>query len=325
MCENVLFLRILSFFYTAMSFLRFTIPIILIIKLTFDIYKGIINTNDNSFKEKVSRRIIACVIIFLVPTIINVFLGLIETVTGMAFNYSECTANIKNIDYYVEKRELEEKLLYEKESSEAYQKYQNAINDLTKKIQESSSSTGSGDATAIRIGEKYNVTDKQLENIAKVCQREQGRPEGAAAEAELMINKYVLSGYSGSFYDYLFNSSNGNWWHPIKAGNYGSTKLKPEIKEAVRKVVVEGQRKYPAYINEHDCISCGDVLYIKTDGQSANKNNRSDFVQDKTFVYTKYKQNSKVKYWIFYAFPDEKSDPFGYTYDAKDKLAAISK
>ena len=73
MCENVLFLRILSFFNIAMQFLRFVLPIILIIKLTLDIYKGIINPNDNSFKEKVGRRLIACVIIFLVPTIINVF------------------------------------------------------------------------------------------------------------------------------------------------------------------------------------------------------------------------------------------------------------
>ena len=116
-----------------------------------------------------------------------------------------------------------------------------------------------------------------------------------------------------------------NWWHPIKTGNYGATKLKPEVKEAVRKVVVEGQRKYPSYINEHDCISCGDVLSIKTDGMSGNKNNRSEYVRDRTYVYTVYKRNSDIKYWIFYDFPDERSDPFGYTYDAKEKLAAISK
>ena len=323
MCENVLFLRILNYFNIAMNLMRFVVPILLIIKLTLDIYKGIININDNSAKEIVSKRIIACIIIFLVPTIVNVFLGLIETVTGTAFDYSACQANIKNIDYYVEKRELEEKLLYEQQSSENYQKYQAAINDLNNKI--ASNTTGSTDSTAVRIGEKYNVTDKQLEDIAKVCQREQGRPSGAAAEAELMINKYILSGYSGTLYDYLFKSSARNWWHPIKSGKYSSTKLKPEIKEAVRKVVVEGQRKFPPYINEHDCISCGDVTSIKTDGKSANKNNRSEYIQDRTYVYTVYKRNSKVKYWIFYAFPDEKSDPFGYTYDAKDKLAAISK
>ena len=120
----------------------------------------------------------------------------------MAFNYSECNVNIQNIDYLIEKREYEEKLLYEKENSESYNKYQEAISDLNKKIR---SSSGSADGLAIRIGEKYNVTDKELENIAKVCQQEQGRPTGAAAEAELMVNKYVLSGYTGTLYQYLFS------------------------------------------------------------------------------------------------------------------------
>ena len=323
MCENILFLRLLKYFNTALSLMRFIVPILLIIKLTIDIYKGIIEVGDNSAKEKILKRVIACVIIFLVPTMVNVFLELIETISGYNFSYSECTYNIKNIDFLVEKEELEAKLILEQESSVNYQKYQAAISDLNSKIANNTSSTT--DAMGIRIGEKYNVTDKQLENIAKVCQREQGRPTGAAAEAELMINKYVMSGYSGSFYDYLFNSKYGKWWHPIKVGNYSSTKLKPEIKEAVRKVVVEGQRKYPAYINEHDCIKCGDVKYITTNGNKADKNNRNEYVQDKTFVYTVYKASSSVKYWIFYAFPDEKSDPFGYTHDAKEKLASISR
>ncbi len=323
LCENVLFLRILSFFYTTMNVLRFLIPIFLIVKTTLDVYHQIIDVNDTSFKEKITKRIFATVFIFLIPTIVNIFLGFLETITNMNFNYSECKANIKNINYYIERQELEEKLMYEKESQENLFKYNEYLNNLNEQIQKNLD--GNVDSTAIRIGEKYNVTDKQLTDIAKVCQREQGRPLGAAAEAELMINKYILSGYSGTLYDYLFKSKARNWWAPIKSGRYASTKLKPEIKEAVRKVVVEGQRKYPPYINEHDCIGCGDVLYIKTDGKSANKNKREDFVQDKTFVYTVYKKKSKVKYWIFYAFPDEKSDPFGYTYDAKDKLAALNK
>ena len=322
LCENVLFLKILNIFNIAINVMRFLVPILLIVKLTLDIYHQIIDVNDRSAKEKILKRIFAAVIIFFIPTIVNIFLGFLETVTNMSFNYSECSANIKNINYYVERKELEEKLEEEKQKQENITKYNEYLNNLSEQI---AKNMLANESTAYRIGEKYNVTDKQLTDIAKVCQREQGRPSGAAAEAELMINKYVLSGYSGTLYDYLFKSNARNWWAPIKSGRYASTNLKPEIKEAVRKVVVEGQRKYPPYINEHDCIGCGDVLYIKTDGKSANKNKREDFVQDKTFVYTVYKKSSKVKYWIFYAFPDEKSDPFGYTYDAKDKLAALNK
>lgn len=322
LCKNVLFLNFLNIFNISMSIMRFAVPIMLIIKMILDIYHGIIDPNDKSIKEKISKRILACVIIFLIPTIIDVFLGFIENITNMSFNYTACNYNTKNIDYYIDQRELEEKLKHEKDSSEIALKYQQTLSDLRIKIERNKIAA---DDTAMIIGEKYNLSDKELTNVAKVCQREQGRPEGAAAEAELMINKYILSGYSGSFYDYLFNSRNGRWWHPIKSGNYSSTKLKPEIKEAVRKVVNEGQRKYPFYINEHDCISCNDITSIKTDGKSVSKNNRSNYVRDNTQVYTVYKKNSKIKYWIFYDFPDEKSDPFGYTVDAKEKLAAIGK
>ena len=368
-CENVLFLRILKFFNIAMNVMRFVVPLLLIFKLILDIYHQIIDVNDKNGKEKITKRIVAAIVVFMVPTFVGVLMSFIETVTGMTINYSECVANIKNIDYYVEKEELEQTLAFQQSNGVYQQQYQDDMNSLNNilssnicAVNNTASNMGYYDnnkenktsglalsnnylannslsasfmvnpvsycsfgSDAIRIGEKYSVTDKQLDDIAKVCQREQGSPKGAAAEAELMINKYILSRYSGTLYDYLFKSSARNWWHPIKTGNYGATKLKPEVKEAVRKVVVEGQRKYPSYINEHDCISCGDVLSIKTDGMSGNKNNRSEYVRDRTYVYTVYKRNSDIKYWIFYDFPDERSDPFGYTYDAKEKLAAISK
>ena len=319
LCENILFLRLLSIFNTAMKIGRFVVPILLITKLTLDVYHQIIDINDQSAKEKIIKRVSACVIIFLIPTIVNIFLGFLETITNMKFNYSECNANIKNISYYIEKKELEEKLLYEKESSENALKYQKAMQELDEQIKKNAANSSSDEASY--IGKKYNVTDKQLTDIAKVCQREQGTPLGAAAEAELMINKYVLSGYKGSLYDYLFHSSARNWWHPIKKGLYPNTNLKSSVKEAVRKVVVEGQRTLPGYINEHDWI--GDIKYIENNGKSLSKNNRNNYIKDVTHVHTIY--YSSGSYWVFYSFPDKKSDPFGYTLDAKNKYDKMNK
>jgi len=319
LCENILFLRLLSYFYIIMDISRFAVPIILMIKVTMDTVKKMADEKDEKYKEKVTKRIVAAIVFFLVPTFVNIFLSFMETLTGMKFNYSECKANIKNIDYYIELAEEKKDLEHEQENIKAKENYKIYQANLKNSIQNKTGGDGS------YIGKKYNLNDKQITAIAKVCQREQGSPKGAAAEAELMINKYVLSGYKGSLYDYLFNSNARNWWAPIKSGRYHSTNLKPDIKEAVRKVVNEGIRTLPGYINEHDCIGCGDVMYIKTNGKSANKNKREDFVRDKTFVYTVYKRSSKVKYWIFYSFPDVKSDPFGYTVDAKEKLAKISK
>ena len=96
LCDNELFLHLLRFFNVAMTILRIAVPIGLILKLVLDIYHGIIDVNDNTIKDKVIHRIAACIIIFLVPTIINVFFELIETVTGSNFNYTECMNKVKN-------------------------------------------------------------------------------------------------------------------------------------------------------------------------------------------------------------------------------------
>lgn len=325
LCENVLFLRILNFFNIAIQVIRFVVPILLIIKLILDIYHQIIIISDNSAKDKIIKRVSAAVLVFFVPTFINLFFGLIEDVTGMSFNYSECMVNIKNIDYYVELRELEQKLEYEKISQENIEKYNERVNVLKDQIKNNLSKNSVTDTTAIRIGDTYNLTDEQLTNVAKVCQNEQSTPKGAAAEAELMINLYTLREYKGSFYEFLFNSSNSAWWAPIKNGTYKSINLKSDVKEAVRKVIIDGYRTLPPYINEHDCISCGDIMYIQNNGYQANKNNHSDYIQDKTQVYTTYMKNDNVKYWIFYTFPDTNSDPFGYTVNAKQKYQSISK
>ena len=58
-----------------------------------------------------------------------------------------------------------------------------------------------------------------------------------------MINKYFLSGYQGSLYDYIFKSTANGRWSPIKNNTYKATILKPANRETVRKVIVEGQRK----------------------------------------------------------------------------------
>ena len=319
MCENILFLRLLKYFNTALSLMRFIVPIILIVKLTIDIYKGIIEVGDNSAKEKILKRVIACVIIFLVPTIINVFLSLFETIFGSNFNYSACVYNIENIDYLKEVEELEERLKYEKESSINYQKYQEAISDLNSKISQNNSAS----LEAIVIGQKYtNLSDEDVKKLCGVAIEEQGSIPGAKAEASLIANRYELLSTSNSYYgkgivNYVKNSG---WFH--NAASHMHTECPSDYLQAVRDVLVNGNRTLPLYVDEHDYT--GDISKIVTNGQKLTSGfkNHSNYIKDSTVIY-----NKMGAVYTFYVFPtdDEGSDPFGYTQKARERFNDMNK
>ena len=102
-----------------------------------------------------------------------------ETISGYKFNYSECSANanpqaIKNI---IEKRETAEQKKAEENSIENKQKYYNYLSSQTSLTINNNSM--SNDSNSTRIGQKFNLFDSELNDIAKVCQREQGSPEGS--------------------------------------------------------------------------------------------------------------------------------------------------
>ena len=75
-CDTEGFLRIVYFIKLAMNIIRYVIPIILIIMIIMDLVKNTINPNNKDGMKKVTNRLIAAVIVFLVPTIIEVFIGL---------------------------------------------------------------------------------------------------------------------------------------------------------------------------------------------------------------------------------------------------------
>lgn len=165
-------------------------------------------------------------------------------------------------------------------------------------------------------GIKYNLTSSELTWIAKLCQQEQGSAEGAAAEASLIANKYEISGSNLGIYKYVRNSS---WWNL----SVSMSKPSQSVMEAVKDVLVNGNRVFPNYVNEHDCIDCGrygfDIVKIKTDNKVITNHselkNHSNYVQDKTVIYNKY-----GSIYTFFSFPTSTSDPFGYTQKAYNKM-----
>ncbi|MBO7079013.1 MAG: hypothetical protein J6W64_04285 [Bacilli bacterium] len=187
--------------------------------------------------------------------------------------------------------------------------------------------------------QKYNLTEDQLIQIASLCGQEQGHsnPRGAAAEASLMANKFEISGgeYSKQYPnngDALYHYVRGTgkpekdwWWH--KAPKYmDERRVIPEVLEAVRDVLVNGNRTLPKYVVSHDCYDCnrtrncpsgirGDICEVTTNGVTHTDlsyiKNKSNYVPHNTRVKNVYSSASS-KGAIFYSFPSSAGDPFSY-------------
>ena len=256
---------------------------------------------------------------------INLIVKLIENVMETSIDYQSCydSATLENIKYL-------EDLQLKKAKQEEEEKNQAGLanyNDLEKKenemIKNNTNKNDSLSSDGTIMGQKYNLTESQLQDLAKICQQEQGSVRGAAAEASLMANRYELLNASSKYknkglHNYVLHCG---WWAPANKGTYKSTNLKPEILNAVRNVLINGNRTLPLYIDEHDWR--GDIKKIITNGKAYYSrsyfNNNNNYVQNQTVIY-----NKMGAVYTFYQFPTEKSDPFGYTSSAKKKVDSLN-
>ena len=182
----------------------------------------------------------------------------------------------------------------------------------------------------------YDLTEDQLIQIASLCGQEQGHsnPKGAAAEASLMANKFEISGgeyaekYSNSgdaLYHYVRGTGKEpkDWWWAKAPKFMDERRVIPEVLEAVRDVLINGNRTLPKYVVSHDCPNCGsdicknsgkvgDICEVKTNGitYTTEKDvaNRSNYIPHVSRVQNVYGSSYK----IFYSFPSEAGDPFSY-------------
>ncbi len=366
LCENVLFLEILSFFNIAVTIMRFLVPIILILKLSLDIYHQIIDVNEKEGRDRIIKRSTAAIIVFLVPVFVNILLTFMEGISGMSFNYSECSANAtrENIKGIIEKQDKENQKNEELINVSNTMKYNENIDERNKQAI-ALAKQGLADPSAIFIGQKYNLTEEELKGLCGVAKSEQGTIEGSKLEASLMANRYELLGTNSKHYGKgLFNYVKNSGWFAnaskhIEEGQNGS--CTDERLQAVRDVLVNGNRTLPLYGNEHDCFNCnynkrcynntgniGDICFVNNGVKDITKMDdlvsRSDeyFIPNVTKIYTVYKMNDSVKYWVFLKFAnkyDENGnlvkdsngnivkvgDPFGYTEDAYNRINSLGR
>lgn len=148
----------------------------------------------------------------------------------------------------------------------------------------------------------YKLTDKQLRGIACIVAHEQGTVEGQFAEASQIANLAELR-YGGD----LVKAVTSGWYAHGKA-RYEAGTTNPLILAIVRRVLIEGYRTLPRYINEHDCMS--DISTVKDGGQSV-KADKPKWKRHSTVIHNK--MGSTYYFWDFPGGYKTGVDPFGYT------------
>lgn len=157
------------------------------------------------------------------------------------------------------------------------------------------------------MSKTYRLTYDQAVQISRLCRQEQGTVAGSAAEASLMANLLETTpAYQQKYGDDIYSFVRYSGWFSRAAYwmDHGSTT--EAITAAVRDVLINGNRTLPPYVNEHDCFS--DISSATSCGSAINKNQRGAYQRDVTKIRNRYGST-----YTFYCFPDENSDPFGYT------------
>ena len=165
---------------------------------------------------------------------------------------------------------------------------------------------------------KYKLTDTQVKHLSILCFRESGNIiAGVKACASQMCNyyeKWQKKNFS-SLYECVF----GSGWYWSKAKNEKWVKDHPNVPQniidAVKDVIVNGNRTLPEYVDEYDCLT--DIRLIVNDGKSytdkAYIQNRKNYHKDKTLIENLYADPGER--YTFYCFPDGVDghcDAFGY-------------
>lgn len=93
-CSESGVLSVFRIIKTLLNVVRLAVPIGLIIWTMIELFKNVLNPDDKDSKKKIINRAIAAVIVFLVPTIVNLVMNLVDIGLGSGkgydYNITEC-------------------------------------------------------------------------------------------------------------------------------------------------------------------------------------------------------------------------------------------
>ena len=172
-CNDSRIVSVILLVKTLLNLIRFFIPMILVVKIILDLYKNMINVNSKEdLLKQEGDRIFACIVVFLVPTLINLFLGFVNLIDA-GVDTSDYTDNFL-VCYNEASRELvaslqkaEQEKLDEDEANEKQKlEIANAKIEAEKKArnEEYSRNNSSNSGSNNSSGGGYNNTNNTKQN-----------------------------------------------------------------------------------------------------------------------------------------------------------------
>ena len=166
-CTEPSVLKVILFAKTILKYAFIIIPIGLLVMLGIDIFKNIIAKDVNNINLNINiaiKRLIYIVILFFVPTIVNIVVNIVNySLENTNINYKSCTDNINNIEYYEnlasEKKEKEkEEVLAKLEKAKIDQKEQETIKISYSSLTDSTNSLEKGNNIAENYVDYNDIT-----------------------------------------------------------------------------------------------------------------------------------------------------------------------
>lgn len=175
-CQSSGFLKIVYFVLNLVNIVFFIVPVGLIVMISVDFVKNVLADLDTMSKNlKVTiRRILYCVVVFFIPTIVNIFVGILSD-AGIKLGYAECIANAKiDIIKDLEKSEkLKKKETYVPETPKDKVSNRKIVNSKKKKkknesIDDSDSQNDSTPVISIKIDKSSLSSGGSANVVVKV-------------------------------------------------------------------------------------------------------------------------------------------------------------
>ncbi len=306
-CTDYNFLNgliIVKFIYNAALII---LPVVMLAMGTFDGFKAVMSGKADELKGilfNMGAKTASILIILLMPKIIHIVFDTMDSYDGIYNKLSICINNA-NKDVVAGLKRAQEKELkgYEATSQKYLASYDKQ--KYVRRTADNSAMEVSGKGNFV----KYDLSDEQINFLAKVAMNEQASLKGYAAEASLFANLFEKNGrIFGQGADGLVSYvKNSKWFPDVSLDRFQN--VTDEIRNVVKAVLVDGKRTLPAYVDEQ--VYIGAIASASNDGVSFAPMDKSKYIPFKTHV----KQSESVQggEFTFYSFPDTNSDPFGYT------------